>query len=132
MNADYLRQYAKGVALIGGVESIVMDGESFDLTSDFPDDAVVSDTFHGKPDAWRNERRVFARGRALGRRTLVSVSEYRELKDITVNVNYSPREKVRVVDVETRALLGTMEPSDKVLTVRLLPDCRCRLLLLAP
>lgn len=73
-----------------------------------------------------------ARGISLGDRTLISVSEYRELKPITVKVNYTPKAKVRATDVETGETLGVFGPSDRVLPVTLGTDRRCRLILLEP
>ena len=130
--ADSMRQFAEGMAIVNRVEDLVMDGTPFELTSDFPADAKIADKFFGREQVWENEPRVFTRGISLGDRTLISVSEYRELKPITVKVNYTPRAKVRATDVETGEALGVFGSSDHVLPVTLGTDRRCRLILLEP
>lgn len=129
---DFIRQFAEGVNLLNRVEDLVMDGTSFELTSDHPSDAGISDRFFGKVETWYGQPRVFTRGISLGERTLISVSEYRELKAIDVNVNFSPKVRVRATDLETGEDLGTFGPETRKIPVRLAGDRRCRLVLLEP
>jgi len=49
-----------------------------------------------------------------------------------VKVNYSPKERVMVTDLETGERIGRFGPSDAVLPVRLQGNRRCRILLLEP
>ena len=130
IDMDYQRQFATGVNLVSKVEDIVMDGMSFELSCDFPADAKVQDNFNGKPALWENEPRVFTRGITLKGRTLISVSEYREQKDIVVQVNYSPKHDAVAVDLETGEKIGTFVPQDKSIPVRLEGDRRCRIILM--
>ena len=77
IDMEYLRQFVEGMNIIAKVEDIVMHGATFDLETDQPADAAVTDNFHGKRQTWTGQKRVFARANALGGRTLLSVSEYR-------------------------------------------------------
>jgi len=69
---------------------------------------------------------VFARANTLGRRTLVSVSEYRTLDDMTVEVDFPHAGEVTCTDLETgeKTVLKADEPK---LAVRLPKGRRCRL-----
>ena len=132
IDMEYQRQFAIGINLVNKVEDIILDGTSFELTSDFPADAEITDRFFGKLQTWRNQPRVFSRGITCGERTLISVSEYRELKNITVNVNFTPKTKVRMIDLDTDRVLGVFGPENQTLPVTLDDTCRCRLVLLEP
>ena len=61
---------------------------------------------------------------------LVSVSEYREQKPVTVRVNLPLKAKMRAVDLETDEPLGEFGPERNVLPVVLPPERRCRLVLM--
>ena len=129
-DVNTFRQVAEGARLAAKVEDIVLDGTPFALTSDFPADARITDNFFGKSATWENESRVFTRGISHGKRMLVSVSEYREQKPVTVRVNLPLTAKMRAVDLETDEPLGEFGPERNVLPVTLPPERRCRLVLL--
>ena len=75
---------------------------------------------------------IVVRGISLGRRTLISVSEYRELKNVTVKVNYTPADDVVARDVETDETIGRFGPADAAIPVSLDKARRCRQILLEP
>lgn len=129
---DYLRQFVQGVNLVCQVEDLVLDGKRIPLSSDFPNDAEITDGFFGTMQTWKNQPRVFTRGVSLGDRTLVSVSEYRACKPMEVKVCFSPAVRVEATDLETGETIGRFGPEDRVLPVRLPVDRRCRLVLLKP
>jgi len=132
VDVEYLRQFAIGVNLIVPVEDIVMNGTVRDLETDYPNDAVIKDKFMGRMQTRTNQKRVFARANTLGKRTLVSVSEYRQTKPMTVRIRFPHEGKVRVRDLETGDCVAVLGAKDVELAVALTADRRCRLLLAEP
>jgi len=124
----YLSEFAKGVNLVAKAEDVVMNGTSRDLKTNFSEDAEIRDNFFGKSQVWKDQKRVFARANTLGKRTLVSVSEYRTLADMTVEVDFPHANEVTCTDLETgeKTVLKAGEPK---LVIRLPKERRCRLFL---
>lgn len=124
----YLSEFAKGVNLIAKAEDVVMNGKSRDLRTNFPDDAEIRDNFFGKSQVWKNQKRVFARANTYGNRTLVSVSEYRTLGDMTVEVDFPHDGTVTCTDLET-VEKTVLKAGETKFSVRLPKERRCRLFL---
>jgi len=132
IDLEFQRQFVNGLNVIAPVEDIVKYGVSRDLETDDVPNAAIYDKFLGKFQTWYNQRRVFARANAYGERTLVSVSEYRDRKPITVRVTFPHAGAVRATDLTTREIVATLAAGDDILPVDLPVDRRCRLLLVEP
>lgn len=132
VDVEYLRQYAAGVNLIAPVEDIVMNGKVRDLVTDYPANAEITDKFLGEMQTRKGQKRVFARANTLGKRTLVSVSEYRQMTPMTIRVRFPHEGKVCVKDLETGSQVIVLDANDETLPVQLTAACRCRLLLVEP
>lgn len=132
IDLEFQRQFINGLNAIAPVEDIVKYGTTRDLETDDVPNAAVYDKFNGKFEMWYNQRRVFARANAYGDRTLVSVSEYRDRKPMTVRVTFPHAGTVRVTDLATKEVVTTLAAGENILSVDLPADRRCRLLLVEP
>ena len=78
------------------------------------------------------QKRVFTRGISYNGRTVLSVSEYRNLDDLAVVLEFTSETDMAMVDLATGENLGVLKAGDKP-SVRLTKDGpRCRLVLLSP
>lgn len=126
---DYLRQFAEGVALLNKVEKIVLNGTPVKVESDLP--AIdVEEYFFGQKSVWKNQKQVFTRGLKYGDQTLISVGEYRNLQEITVEVKFDFESDTTIRDLETEEIIAEVRQGAKSFTVKLPEDRRCRLFLL--
>jgi len=126
---DYLRQFAEGVALLNKVEKIVLNGTLVKVESDLP--AIdVEEYFFGQKSVWKNQKQVFTRGLKYGDQTLISVGEYRNLQEMTVEVKFDFESDTTIRDLETEEIIAEVRQGAKSFTVKLPKDRRCRLFLL--
>lgn len=130
-DVECLRQFSEGVRLVGSVEDIVLDGVDVVLPND-GGTFSIEDNFFGKRAVWKDEPRVFTRGRRLGDKMLVSVSEYREQGRQEVGVSCTFAKRVCARDVETKEILGAYGPGECTVRVVLEGGRRCRLLMFEP
>ena len=125
---DTLRQLSEAMNILAKIEDIVMNGKPFKLTTTLPN-IDVTDNFYGKKATWKDQPPVFTRGVAYQDKAIISVSEYRTGKDMTVTVNYAPGKKVTLKDLETDRIVAELPADAKSFSIRLEPERRCKLLL---
>ena len=130
-NLDTYRQLTEALKIIKKTEDIIIDGKRIKkISCNQPYNLTIKDYFHGKLEKWENEPRVFVKGLELKNQALICVSEYREQKQMTIKVNYTPKTDVKIVDLETNQILGNLKVNEKSFDVTLEPERRCKLLLL--
>ncbi|MBR6374115.1 MAG: hypothetical protein IKS20_13135 [Victivallales bacterium] len=132
INLDYIRQFSQGIQIVNKVEDIVMNGRSFELPCNYPADLKIEDTFKGRKQVLENQKRVFTRGISYKGRTVLSVSEYRNLNDLEVVPKFKAETTMAMVDLDTGENLGLLKAGDKPCIRLSKGGPRCRLLLLSP
>lgn len=123
-----MRQISEAMNILVKIEDIVLNGKRFKLTTNIPL-VTLKDRFHGKMQTWYKQERVFAKGLKYGNKDLITVSEYLSHGKLDVMVNYTPGRKVRLKDVETGKVLGTLNANAKNFRVTIPANRRCIMIL---
>lgn len=128
VNLQTMRQMSEAMNILSKIEDVVMNGERFKLTTNYPP-VSITDRFGGKMQTWENQEQVFAKGLRYANKDLITVSEYRSFDRKEVVVNYAPGRKVQLKDIETNKVIGVMNANDKSLKVTIEPERRCIMIL---
>lgn len=110
------------------VEDVLLEGKFMeDLSCDQPLGLLPEVKLYNKKVILKNQPKVLVKGVRKGKEAVISVSEYRDLKPVTVTVTCPVRSKAVVKDLETDEKVAEIIPGKNTFKVKL-DSRRCRLL----
>jgi hypothetical protein len=126
------KYWCEGIAIVNKIEDIVLDGRRIDnLSCNQPLGMLDEAALYNRKVILKNQPKILVKGMELDKRAIIAVSEYRDLKPVTVKVKYPVEVPMEITDVETGEPIADISPESPEFKVRL-DKRRCRMFLAKP
>lgn len=130
MNLRAWKYWCEGLALINKVEEIILDGQPIDnLSCDQPLGLLPEVALMNRRVTLKDQPKILLMGRRKDNKALIAVSEYYDLKPVTVTVKCPVPQTARIKDLEDDRIIGTISAENPEFKIHL-DKKRCRLILL--